>query len=195
MVKVVTLEEIKGITVIGGQITSRIEDKSENGNDTIKVLIPKAINRGSVDHKNLGSLLIKSEPDERKVTKKGDIVLKLSTPYDACIITDDDEGLLVPSFCAILRVDDLNVDKEYLVAYLNSDHCSNQIKDMVSGATIAILSTGTLKRIQILLPSLKQQKEIATNYMKALEKEKLLNKIIELEYERLNSEIYELMED
>lgn len=189
------LGDLKELTIIGGQITTRLEDKNATEGAEIKVLIPKAINRGSIEHKSLGSLIIKTEPDYKKLTKKGDIVIKLSTPYDACLITEEDEGLLVPSFCAILRAGEADFNMEFLLAYLNSEICSNQIKNLVSGATIAILSTGTLKKVEVLLPSLDKQKSLATDYMKTLKKEKLLNKIIELEYEKLNSMIYELMEE
>lgn len=34
---------------------------------------------------------------------KNDIIIKLSTPYEACVI-DDNVGLVIPSFCAILRI-------------------------------------------------------------------------------------------
>lgn len=189
------LGDIKNLSIIGGQITSRVEDKSGASNESINVLIPKAISHGSVEHKNLGDLIIKGELDPKKVTQEGDIVIKLSTPYDACIITKDDEGLLVPSFCAIIRCYEENIDKGYLVAYLNSDVCSSQIKNLVSGASMAILSTGTLKKVNLIIPNLDRQKELSKNYLNTLRKEQLLNKIIELEYEKLNSEIYEMMEE
>ena len=35
---------------------------------------------------------------------KNDIIIKLSTPYEACVIDDDNVGLVIPSFCAILRI-------------------------------------------------------------------------------------------
>lgn len=196
MVKSIELNDIKGLEIIGGQITSRIECK--DGDDlisTVKVLVPKSIEKGIVNHENLGTLNVKCELDEKKTTQLGDVVIKLSTPYDAALITDEDTGFLVPSFCVILRVDGETVDKDYLVAFLNSKYCLSQIKDLVSGATMPMLSTGTLKKIRVLLPDMEVQKQMANDYAKALKKEKLLRRIIDLEYERFDSEIYELMED
>lgn len=187
--------EIKSIDLIGGQITSRVEDKTGESGKSVDVLIPKAIIHGSVDHNNLGKLIIKSEIEDKKMTKEGDIVIKLSTPYDSCIITKNDEGLLVPSFCAIIRCLDNSINKGYLVAYLNSEACISQIRNLVVGSTIAILSTGTLKKIEIFIPDKDKQLVISNDYLNALRKEQLLNKIIELEYEKVNSEIYEIMEE
>ena len=41
---------------------------------------------------------------KKKFTKEGDVVVKLSTPYNATYVTKENEGLAVPSFCAIIRV-------------------------------------------------------------------------------------------
>ena len=192
MVKEILLGEINGIEVIGGQITSRVEAKNEVEKlEEIKVLIPKSINKGIVEHSNLGSLNIKSELDSKKLTHEGDIVMKLSTPYDTCLITKEDETLLVPSFCAIIRVNDVNINKNYLVAFLNSNYCLMQIKTLVSGS-MAMLSTGTMKKINIILPDIEKQNQMALDYHKVIEKEKILKKIIELEYEKIDSEIYEM---
>lgn len=35
---------------------------------------------------------------------KNDIIIKLSTPSEACVIDDDNVGLVILSFCAILRI-------------------------------------------------------------------------------------------
>lgn len=196
MVKEVCLNEIIGIEIIGGQITSRIEEKDDSKvTEVVKVLVPKAIEKGMVGHSNLGTIAISEELDSRRVTQLGDIVMKLSTPYDACIIREEDEGLLVPSFCVILRSSrECMINKEYLVTFLNSKFCEAQIKELVSGATTPILSTGTIRKINILIPAVTKQEQMALDFNKTIQKEKLLKKIIELEYEKINSEIYEMME-
>lgn len=70
----------------------------------MKVLIPKAISNGRVNPLELATLDVKIGVDSKRITQEGDIVMKLSTPYDACIITKEDEGLLVPSFCVIIKM-------------------------------------------------------------------------------------------
>ena len=196
MVNEICINDIKGIEIISGQITSRIEEKDESKvTEVAKVLIPKAIERGRVNHENLGTINISEELDSRRLTRIGDIVMKLSTPYESCLITEEDEGLLVPSFCVIFRLDEsCKINKSYLVAFLNSKHCESQIKVLVSGATMPILSTGTVRKINVVIPEVKKQEQMGLDFIKTVSKEKLLKKIIELEYEKINSEIYEMME-
>lgn len=195
MVKELFLNDIENIEIIGGQITSRVEAKTESeALGEIKVLIPKAINKGIVEKDSLGSLTYRTIIDEKKITKKGDIVIKLTTPYDSCLITEEDEGLLVPSFGLIIRTDDKFLSKKYLVAFLNSNYCINQLKNMVLGTVMPVLSTGSIKKIKIMVPSIEVQNEIGDTFTKVIEKEKLFKKIIDLEYEKLDSLIYEIKE-
>lgn len=195
MLKKVLLKDIENLNIIGGQITSRIEAKLESNKiGEIKVLIPKAIQNGSCNHKDLGLLNISQEVDSKKVTKLGDIVIKLSTPYDACIIKEEDEGLLVPSFCAIINNVPDYISKDYLLAFLNSKVYQNQIKNLLIGQNLPILSIGQIKKVELPLPSIDTQEDIEKTYKGTLDKIKLLEKIISLESEYLESRFYELEE-
>ena len=195
MLKKVLLKDIENLNIIGGQITSRIEAKLDSNKiGEIKVLTPKAIQNGSCNHKDLGLLNISQEADSKKVTKLGDIVIKLSTPYDACIIKEEDEGLLVPSFCAIINNIPDYISKDYLLAFLNSKVYQNQIKKLLIGQNLPILSIGQIKKVELPLPSIDVQKGIGNTYKGTLDKIKLLERIISLESEYLESRFYELEE-
>lgn len=195
MLKKVLLKDIENLNIIGGQITSRIEAKLDSNKiGEIKVLTPKAIQNGSCNHKDLGLLNISQEADSKKVTKLGDIVIKLSTPYDACIIKEEDEGLLVPSFCAIINNIPDYISKDYLLAFLNSKVYQNQIKNLLIGQNLPILSIGQIKKVELPLPSIDVQEDIGNTYKGTLDKIKLLEKIISLESEYLESRFYELEE-
>ena len=195
MLKKVLLKDIENLNIIGGQITSRIEAKLDSNKiGEIKVLTPKAIQNGSCNHKDLGLLNISQEADSKKVTKLGDIVIKLSTPYDACIIKEEDERLLVPSFCAIINNIPDYISKDYLLAFLNSKVYQNQIKNLLIGQNLPILSIGQIKKVELPLPSIDVQEDIGNTYKGTLDKIKLLEKIISLESEYLESRFYELEE-
>ena len=195
MLKKVLLKDIENLNIIGGQITSRIEAKLDSNKiGEIKVLTPKAIQNGSCNHKDLGLLNISQEADSKKVTKLGDIVIKLSTPYDACIIKEEDEGLLVPSFCAIINNVPDYISKDYLLAFLNSKVYQNQIKNLLIGQNLPILSIGQIKKVELPLPSIDIQEDIGNTYKGTLDKIKLLERIISLESEYLESRFYELEE-
>ena len=172
------------IQLIGGQIMSRVTanvDKGEEGLRSVKVVIPKAIHQdGTIDAKEMPEELLKTEPDSKKIVKKGDIVMKLSTPYDAAIVDEDSEGGIVPSFCAIVK-HGKDIDPGYLLAFLNSEYCKDQLRLQVTGSVMTVLSVGKIANIMFPLPSLTEQKEIGDAFFGTQNKLKLIRQIAELE--------------
>lgn len=184
------LSDIKGLTFIGGQITSRIESdakKNEIVIGKVQVIPPKAIKGGKIEHNELYDLEYKTEFDEKKLAKAGDIVVKLSSPYDAAYITKEDEGLLITSFCIIIRNTSKNIYDKYLAAFMNSEVYLNQAKNMVSGAQVPMLTIGKVKEVFIKMLPLDEQKQVAKYYENLCEKEIVMAQIIELEKEKLNA--------
>ena len=208
------LGDISKIT--GGQITSRLEKKeiddlfeivreSDKPKITCEalVLVPKAISNAFVDKSSLAKITCEKETkkeldavdltsfvDESKITKADTLVLKLSTPYDACIITKDDENLIVSSFCASLTLTDKDVDLLYVLAFLNSKLYQDQIKDLAAGSAIPLISVGAIENVQIPLPSKEEQEKIGKDFINTMKKIKLINKVIALESEKMNSIFY-----
>lgn len=182
----IKLSEIKGLTFIGGQITSRIEAKAETSIGKVSVIPPKAIKGGKIEHTELYELECKSDFDEKKLTKAGDIVVKLSSPYDAAYISEEDEGLLITSFCIIIRNDGKNIKSDYLVAFCNSGIYLKQVMSMVSGATVPMLTIGKVKEARINVLPLEEQEQVAQCYRNICEKENVMQQIINLERERLD---------
>lgn len=202
--------------IIGGQITSRLEKKKVDDlfeidrisdKNSIKckaqVLVPKAIINAFIDKSSLTTITCEKTDkedgftsdltlfvDKSKITKAGTLVLKLSTPYDACVVTEDEEGLIVPSFCASLKITDKDVDLLYLLAFLNSNSYQNQIKKFVAGSSIALISVGAIKEIEVPIPSKEVQEKIGQDFINTMKKIKLVNKITTLEIEKMNSIFY-----
>jgi restriction endonuclease S subunit len=184
------LSDIKKLTFIGGQIISRIEadaKKNEIVIGKVQVILPKSIKGGKIEHNELYVLKYKTELDEKKLTKEGDIVVKLSSPYDAAYITKEDEGLLITSFCIIIRNTGENIYDKYFATFLNSQVYLNQVKSMVSGAQVPMLTIGKVKEVFIKMLPLEEQKQIAEYYENICEKEIVMAQIIELEKEKLNA--------
>ena len=198
--KIVKLGEV--IDVYSGQIMSRVKaDKSEGEGDcisttTMKVIVPKAITSDgliSVDEiveekiivtdKSIEKVAVDLPVDNKRITALGDIVIKLSTPFDSATITDETVGCLIPSFCAIIRNKDI-VCLDYLQAFLNSRLCKDQLKAKVIGAVMTILSIGKIKEIDIPVPDKEQQLIIGQRYRETQRKISTLKKIVELEAKR-----------
>ncbi|MBQ0146074.1 MAG: restriction endonuclease subunit S [Lachnospiraceae bacterium] len=185
MTNIMRLEEC-GIEIAGGQIMGRVTAQAA-GEETIekrKVLIPKCINGdGTINVSEMPEEGLKTLVDKKKMTEAGDIVIKLSTPYDAALVTQESAGAVVPSFCAIIKSTG-TLEPSYLLAFLNSSYCKDQLKMQVAGSVMTVLSVGKIKGVHIPVPSSNEQKEIGAHYLATQEKLKIVQKIVELESKR-----------
>lgn len=185
-IKLIDLLDEHNGRLISGQITRRITAKE--GQDyvtTAKVLLPKAMVNGCVDHTLLVEEKLIANPDQERMTREGDIVIKLSTPYDSVIISKDDEGILVTSFCAIIR----GLSKEtsrYLTAYLNSSEFNNLAKASTSGSIVIVLALSFLKECFIPLPPRTEMIKLGDEYMRLLELKKAFDEVYSLSKKKID---------
>lgn len=183
------------VEITSGQIMTRLTAKDDESESigTWKVVIPKAITSdGFISIEDMPEEKLKSEPPKDRITKVDDIVIKLSTPFDSAIVTEETAGCLVPSFCAIIR-NNGNLNLDYLRAYLASKYCKEQLKSRVTGAVMSILSIGKIKSIDIPVPNLDEQKRIGERYRSVQEKIVIMNQIISLENKRNDVVFQELV--
>ena len=182
--------KLKEITedIITGVLTRRVVYEGENNDPSLregKILVPKAINDGLIDHSLLQKVKLIKEVKEKFYTKMGDVIMKLSTPYDSCFIDrEEDEGLIVPSFSLIIRGLKSDYDPYFIMAFLSSRYAWNQIERLRSGRTITILSNESVAELEV--PEFKklERERISERYKNYLEFKRMSSEIIELEKER-----------
>ena len=172
--------------VISGQIISRLKTKSGETSSAIKsarILMPKAIRDGGVIHDDLDKAQLSKDPSLNFLTKEGDIIFKLSSPYGAAYIDKTEEGLLVPSFCCRLT-EIKDVDPFFLLAYLNSKAAMHQYEVACGGAVVAILKINSVRTLEIPDISPAMQAEIGKRYRSILELRYLVENAFNLEKEK-----------
>ena len=174
--------------IITGVLTRRVVYDGEDNDSSLKegkILVPKAIDDGLIDHSLLQSVKLDKEVKDKFYTKKGDVIMKLSTPYDSCFIDrEEDEGLIVPSFSLIIRGLKSDYDPYFIMAFLSSRYAWNQIERLRSGRTITILSNESVAELEV--PEFKklERERISERYKNYLEFKRMSSEIIELEKER-----------
>ena len=185
------------VEIIGGQIVQRVIADVFRGDEVVdpqrKTIVAKTISEGLINEDGIIVYDYKTTFDDKKITHEGDIVVKLSAPYNAVIIDKEHEGMLVSSFCSIIR-NVTEIDKRYLVAFLNSEIAQFQLKSSVVGTVMSILSNGKLYDLEIPVPSKEKQEEIGSYFEKTVKNRALLAKIIALEEEKLSSMFVNLEE-
>ena len=182
--------KLKDITesIITGVLTRRIVYDGEDNNPSLndgKILVPKAIDNGLIDHSLLQSVKLERDVKAKFYTKMDDVIMKLSTPYDSCTIDrEEDEGLIVPSFSVIIRGIKDGYDPYFVMAFLSSKYAWNQIERLRSGRVMTILSNESVAELEIPEFSKSEIERISERFKKYLDFKRLSSEIIELEKER-----------
>ena len=174
--------------IITGVLTRRVVYDGENNDPSLpdgKILVPKAINDGLIDHSLLQSVKLDREVKDKFYTKMGDVIMKLSTPYDSCSIDrEEDEGLIVPSFSVIIRGIGVKYNPYFIMAFLSSKYAWNQIERLRSGRVMTILSNESVAELEIPEFSKTEIERISERFKNYLKFKRLSSEIMELEKER-----------
>ena len=177
------LEEIASVTV--GQIMTRVTADRDSGDsvvDTVKVLVPKAISSGVIVKEDLGDAELTKVIDEDKFTQAGDVVIKLSTPYDAAYVTEEYAGIAIPSFCAAIRITDENeMDATYLSAFLNSSYVREQLTAKVVGSARPMIKVTDIRALEIPKLSVEDRRDIGKAFILSGQKKATLQEMIDNE--------------
>lgn len=169
-----------------GQIMGRVtytgkETPVENKMD-IRVLVPSAIAGGIVHKDNLGTAILKKVPAPNKITREGDIIIKLSSPYDCALLTGEDEGMLIPSFCGLLRgIRSDIVYPRFLIGYLNSDYARGQLLKGVNSSATSMIRQHSLQELKLILPNLAEQILIGDAYWYSCQKKAIYEKFAQVQ--------------
>lgn len=191
----VPLSEICSIQV--GQSLSRIKVAGDSleARDHVLVLMPKALGENGIAREELDEIAVSSLND-KLLTCCDDVVMKLSTAYETVYVTNDYCGLLVPSFCVLLRSRSCEVNMRYLAAYLNATRTRTKLKSLATGqSSIRILKKRDLESLMIPLPSQPTQERIAALAENVLERRKLVLELIEKDRLLLEGELFRAQDE
>ena len=110
---------------------------------------------------------------KKYLTRSSDILLRLSSPYTAVIISEKEADLLIPSHFAIIR-SGKTVDPHYLHWWLAK--ARKKFYKIASGGTMmGTISTGYVQEMPIELPPMERQQRIGDLHSLALQEQYLLS--------------------
>lgn len=156
--------------------------------ESARILVPKAIADGVIDPNQLQEVKLKKEVKEKFRTHLGDVIMKLSSPYDCCVIEDEeDENLIVPSFCLRIGSIDEDYDPYFIMAYLTSASAWKQIEKTMMGRALSIISNESVSELILPVMTPEKRREAGERYMKTLEFRRTAGRVIKLEKERNDS--------
>ncbi|WP_099363594.1 restriction endonuclease subunit S [Fredinandcohnia onubensis] len=113
--------------------------------------------------------------DDHYFTEEGDVLMRLSQPYTAVYIGKDHAGLLVPSYFAIIKVNETMVLSQYVAWYLNTMNVKKELERSQAGSRIPSTNQHTIRNIPIILSPISKQK-VLIEFYRLHQKEKMLYK-------------------
>lgn len=122
--------------------------------------------------------------DDHYFTEEGDVLMRLSQPYTAVFIDKNHTGLLVPSYFAIIKVDQAKVLPQYAAWYLNSLNVKKELERSQAGSRIPSTNQHAIRNIPIMLASISKQ-QILIELFQLHQREKMLYKKLVEEKELL----------
>ena len=170
-----------------GVIMPRIQVKTSYATDSgdtevARVLNPRAIRGGRVVYELIEETYIKKGSAEGKLAQPGDIVMKLTTPYECALITESDAGLLVPSYCIILRgVNGTIADPNFVIGYLSTDLVRADLSRFTASTTNAMLRPKDIMDLDFPDIPLAQQEILGRLYYHSREKQQVLRDMADTE--------------
>ena len=135
--------------------------------------------QGEIDIAAMDVFFSTEELGYNYLTHPGDVIVRLSAPYTAVLITEETQGFVVSSHFCMIRVREGKSVPEYLKWLLNSQMVKAQIAKNSTGVTYASIKPSFYSELEIKPLTVEQQKKIALIYSTSQKELALLDELKE----------------
>ncbi len=116
---------------------------------------------GYIDTGQLDLFNSKEELNEEYLTRKGDVIVRMSTPYTAVIIDENTENLVISSNFVLIRQNGRKLLPEYLYWLLNTAKVKHRIYESSTSNMLGSVNAKYISDFEVEPISLEQQRQIA----------------------------------
>ena len=116
---------------------------------------------GYIDTGQLDLFNSKEELNEEYLTRKGDVIVRMSTPYTAVIIDENTENLVISSNFVLIRQNGGKLLPEYLYWLLNTAKVKHRIYESATSNMLGSVNAKYISDFEVEPISLAQQRQIA----------------------------------
>lgn len=134
---------------------------------------------GVLERDDLNIFASTEKLDPSLLTHANDILVKLFTPVFPTLVTEETEGMVIPSQLAVIRVFDKRVLPEYLRYYLSTPEVSELMLSIEGWRSQRTIKVGTFAEIEIPIPPIEKQRIIANLAKTDLTRRRLYTELIE----------------
>ena len=157
----------------------------------VKVLLPRSVQDGAIVDSELSTEVVGDIKDDN-FTREGDVVIKLSTPYDSVYIDEEHAGILLTSFGMVLRKKpEVDLDMQYLSMFLNLPQTNEMLQAVSTGqsTSMSMLKRQTVAEIEVPILSLERQGKLAELFRAVKLRKTQYLRLIELDEELVVSQM------
>lgn len=142
---------------------SRSQNEGGGGSFSYKVIkISNFGDLGTLDLENAEQIAFSKSIPESNLTQEGDVLVRLKAPLKAVYITSDYAGYVFSSIMVTIQTNPSKLLPQYLVHYLNSSIPQKYFQERSgNGTMMSFLRLIDLEELEINLPSLEKQRQIA----------------------------------
>ncbi|WP_175987069.1 restriction endonuclease subunit S [Bacillus sp. Marseille-Q1617] len=134
---------------------------------------------GAIVNELFDEFISNDDLDDHYFTEECDVLMRLSQPYTAVFIDKDHTGLLVPSYFAIIKVNETKVLPQYAAWYLNTLNVKKELERSQAGSRIPSTNQHAIRNIPIMLTSISKQQMLIELFQLHQREKMLYKKLIE----------------
>jgi restriction endonuclease S subunit len=130
--------------------------------------------------------------DPKFFVLKGDVVIRLSSPYTAIAFPSEQTGYVISSLFAVIRPNQETIDSNFLALYLNNERIKKEYLKNSLGTTIPMLRVGSLRDTRIFVPNMDRQVRIGLINQLIIRERMLLHDLVAAKenfYQALTNEL------
>ena len=183
-------------SVRSGLVLSRKQSKEPVGYPYRSINLRAIQSDASINLSEVDVYQAKEPLKSEYLSQKGDIIVRLTTPYTAVLIDETTAGMVISSNFVVVRIESQAILPEYLFWLLNTQSVKHDIYENATSNMLGAVNAKFLAEIEVAVLPIKDQYKIAQIYLSsrheirllkelADEKEKYYAKFLEQIYKKL----------
>ncbi len=140
-----------------------------------KVISLRSIDRfGNINLKEVDEFQSIEKLPDKYLTQENDIIIRLFCPIYSCLIKKENKNILIPSQCAVIRLNTSEIIPDFLQFYIMNGNIEQQMAKKEISTQLRSVRTSSIGELEIPIFSLKRQEQISKISELFLKKEQLL---------------------
>lgn len=116
---------------------------------------------------------------EEYLSQSGEIIVRLTAPYTAVLITEETAGMVIPSNFVVISIESNQLLPEFLYWLLNTQKVKRAEYESSTSNVLSAVKTKYFSKFELKLLPLEQQREIAQINLLSKRESNLLKRLVE----------------